>query len=478
LKFTILSHAGLCVDHDGIRLVVDPWLIGSCYWRSWWNFPEPPADLISDLRPDYIYLTHLHWDHFHGATLRKLFRPDTAILVPRANTTRMLDDLAWLGFRNVTEIPHGTSIRLADDFTLFSYQFNLLSVDSAMIVTGGGRTIFDCNDCKYFGWPLRQITRAFPTIDFVLRSHSSATPIPYCIEGYQELFPEMRSQKNYIEEFSRFALHIRARYAIPFASNHCFLHRETRHFNHTAVSPEDVRTYYQKLAARIGVTSDCVVMSPGSSWSDSEGFHIEPFDYSERQQRIDLLTHSHGELLAAQYEKEDRENADFDAFNRYFQAFLRAIPWPIRKLIGTRVGFCIADGLGEHRWLIDIASARVAKVDALEDYPVIYTPALVLNDCARTRMFSAWTPSKRLRIRLPSREHLRAVVIFLFLLDLYELDMLPLRKNLSLRALGVRARRWRELAETGWMFVKHGLLRRPLDVAGMYSLPKAQIHTA
>ena len=84
MEFTILSHAGLCVDHNGVRIVSDPWLIGSCYWRSWWNFPEPPAELIADLKPDYIYLTNLHSDHFHGASLKKLFAPSTAH--PRAES--------------------------------------------------------------------------------------------------------------------------------------------------------------------------------------------------------------------------------------------------------------------------------------------------------------------------------------------------------------------------------------------------------
>src|SRR5262245_30122810 len=51
MKFTILSHAGLCVEHNGVRIVPDPWLLGSCYWRSWWNFPEPPAELIKNPGP-------------------------------------------------------------------------------------------------------------------------------------------------------------------------------------------------------------------------------------------------------------------------------------------------------------------------------------------------------------------------------------------------------------------------------------------
>jgi UDP-MurNAc hydroxylase len=119
------------------------------------------------------------------------------------------------------------------------------------------------------------------------------------------MFPDMRSQQNYIEEFSRFALHIGARYAIPFASNHCFLHKDTRQFNDTAVSPDDVQSYYQRLAAQANIKSECIVMAPGSSWSTADGFDVVPFDYSKRQDQIETLLANHREALFAQYEKED-----------------------------------------------------------------------------------------------------------------------------------------------------------------------------
>ena len=469
LKFTILSHASLCVDHNGIRIVSDPWLIGSCYWRSWWNFPEPPADLISDLKPDYIYLTHLHWDHFHGASLKKLFAPTTRIIVPKIHTTRMLDDLRWLGFRNVTEIPHGKSIKLGEDLTLFSYQFNLLGVDSAMLLSGGGRTILNSNDCKHFGWPLRQITKAFPSIDFVLRSHSSATPIPYCIEGYRDMFPDMRTQQNYIEEFSRFALHVGARYAIPFASNHCFLHRETTHFNDTAVLPVDVQAYYKRLAALSNIRSECIVMAPGSSWSDNDGFRLVSFDYSKREEHIRSMLARHRAELVSQYEKEDGTIADLASFRTYFLRMILSIPWVVRKWLKTRIVFRTTDARGEHNWLVDLASPKVEETSTVGDCPVIDVQALVLNDCTNVRMFSVWGASKRLRIHLPS--HLKSLRIFLSLLDLYELEILPLRKNLSWRAVMVRLRRWREIIEVGRMFLKHMVFRAPIDIAGLYSLP-------
>ena len=41
------------------------------------------------------------------------------------------------------------------------------------------------------------------------------------------------------------------------------------------------------------------------------------------------------------------------------------------------------------------------------------------------------------------------------LLDAYELEMLPLSKNLRPRSLGVYARRWREAVEAARLLVKH-----------------------
>ena len=187
MKFTIVSHACMSVEQAATRLVIDPWFLGSSYWRSWWNFPEPPKELVDELDPTCVYLTHLHWDHFHGPSLKRFDR-DTRIYVPLATTGRMVRDLNQMGFHNVVEIPHGTHVDLGDGLELWSYQFGP-TLDSTAIVTDGTTVLLDLNDCKSFGKPLKQITRRFPQIDFVFRSHSSASPLPYCVENYERLPP-------------------------------------------------------------------------------------------------------------------------------------------------------------------------------------------------------------------------------------------------------------------------------------------------
>ena len=69
--------------------------------------------------------------------------------------------------------------------------------------------------------------------------------------------------------------------------------------------------------------------------------------------------------------------------------------------------------------------------------------ASALNDCAGRKMFSAWTPSKRLKVRLPSAAALSGLNLWFGMLDLHETEVLPLTNNLSPSALAVRLRRWR-----------------------------------
>ncbi|MEN9217532.1 MAG: MBL fold metallo-hydrolase [Gloeomargarita sp. DG_2_bins_126] len=459
MQFTILSHAGLLVQDQGVSLIVDPWLRGSCYWRSWWNFPEAPAELIEGLQPDYIYITHLHWDHFHGPSLRHFDR-ETRMLVPLVHTRRMVKDLQDLGFKNITEIPHGGRVKLGNRLFLYSFQFGI-TVDSAVVITNGATTLFNANDCKLFGWPLRAILRQFPQIDFVFRSFSSASAIPYCIVDYRERFGEFRSAQQYIQEFTEFSLTVGAKYAIPFASNHCFLHRETQEFNATAVSPEAVVTYCNQTSQERGLPTQCVLMPPGSCWSEAEGFRLREFAYQQADQYIADLQKKYHLTLERQYAREAQVKPDYPAFARYFTALLQALPPGLPKLSRMTVLFHIHQQQ-DYYWFLDFRRRTVTSLsEPVAATLTIQIPALVVNDCCRKRMFSTWGPSKRLRIRLAPTASWVEVRLFLSLLDAWENEYLPVWQHLQPRYLGIWLRRWREFVEAGrlvWRW-RRGALR-------------------
>jgi len=460
VRFTIVSHACMYVEHGDARLLVDPWIVGSCYWRSWWNFPEPTPALVESLRPTAIYLTHLHWDHFHGPSLRRFDRR-TRVFIPRTTSPRMADDLRWLGFADIVEIPHGGTVELGSDLQLSSFQFSQ-PPDSAIVVTDGKTTLFNVNDTKIFGPPLRQITSRFPSIDFVFRSHSSASPLPYCVDGYESRFPEVLAPQDFIEEFAAFVLRVGARWAVPFASNHCFLHRETIEFNRTAVNPEAVAAYYDAEAERRGRSSRARVMPPGSSWDEVRGFSIVPFDYGRKDEHIAEMLAQHRPQLEAQYAREEATVGDFASFSSYFDGFFATLPPFVSRVVGRRVVFEVVEKARRRAWVVDLVERCAREIDAAaSDDLVIAIPALVINDCTHKRMFSAWTPSKRLRVRVPGPS-LAPLTAFLVLLDLHETGLLPLHRQLTPRALARHARRLREVGAAVELVARAALSRSTL----------------
>ena len=96
IEVEITGHAGLRLTAGDRTLLVDPWLGGSAYWRSWWQYP-PPVVGPEALSPAYVMLSHHHFDHFHFPSMRRIDRT-ARILIPRFAVDVMPGELANLGF--------------------------------------------------------------------------------------------------------------------------------------------------------------------------------------------------------------------------------------------------------------------------------------------------------------------------------------------------------------------------------------------
>jgi UDP-MurNAc hydroxylase len=461
VKFTIVSHAGLYVETDDCSIVMDPWLVGSCYWRSWWNYPPPSKELVASVKPDYVYLTHLHWDHFHGPSLRRFDR-STTILVPEAHFDRMVVDLNSIGFDNVIEIPHAGSVSLGGKTTLTSYQFGF-ALDSVAVVTDGEKTLVNANDCKIMGAPLRQLTKRHPKVDFLFRSHSSASAFPFCVTSYNPDHLTVRPPERYMQEFLAFANRVKATYAVPFASNACFLHKETREFNVTAVSPIAVKEHFDTHNKTEG---QCVVMIPGDSWSSESDYQLATHDYfTNKDQRLDELAEEHAATLEAHYEQEDAVSPHWPAFERYFTRLLKSLPWAVRRVFHPRVLYKVQSN-PERYWMVDFGKRTVTQQDTDDgeyELAVGVHPA-VLNDCVRKKMFSVFTASKRVRFEI-RQGSLRNLLVLNSIMDMYEADYFPLSNWLSKRFIRNWLKRWREPLLYARLVFALIVLRRPVVVS-------------
>ncbi|MEE4206491.1 MAG: hypothetical protein V2I39_09365 [Erythrobacter sp.] len=447
MQLQALSHAGLRVKVGGTELLCDPWVTGSCYWRSWWNYPPVPKDLVASLKPDFIYLTHLHWDHFQAPSLR-LFPRDTTIVVPYDRYDRMRRDLKAVGFENVIELKNGQRVELAPGLALRSYHINPTVTDSAVVIEAEDMVILNANDAKLAGLPLRQVKAQYPKVDFAFRSHSSANG-RVCITVTDDPEVVVDDNEHYLRAFALFMQAVAPRYAVPFASNSCMLHDDVYHLNDLVQTPALVRDHFEDYAARNGLDTELKIMLPGDSWDSESGFDIAPSDWFENKPaHLEAYRQRVAGTLEKQAALEAKVKSPRKAVLGWFRDLVEATPgWLLGDLRGKKVLVVSRSEAEELGYLVDFGAGLVELIEDPErfsDYPIrAEFPALILTQSVRMNMFGHAFISKRPRY-FATRETLGALERFIFLLDLREAELLPLGSVLQMRTIKAGLARWRE----------------------------------
>lgn len=95
---TWVGHATFFIQYEGLNIVTDP------VWARRMAFTKrlgEPGLPIAEIPPlDIILISHSHYDHMHIASIRKLYRNDTTIVVPVGLRSKMISK----GFRRVVEM--------------------------------------------------------------------------------------------------------------------------------------------------------------------------------------------------------------------------------------------------------------------------------------------------------------------------------------------------------------------------------------
>ena len=450
MEFRIVSHACLDVRAGGKRLVIDPWLNEPTYWSSWWHCP-PPLFGPDIFAADYVYITHWHFDHFDPKTLRK-FQKNTTAIVPKFPISGLKQQLEGLGFERVVELRHGERIALGDEFSLTSYQVSFQD-DSVAVVEADGAVLFDLNDAKPLPSLWRTFRSKYPKVDFMLRSHSPAWSYPtrYTFEDPSDRLPV--DSRTYMEAFVAAAQQLRPRYAVPFASGICHLHREVRDENRFLVSAPEMRAYFEANASRAPSTS-LIVMPVGSSWSSTTGFELTENVVEDVVAYAEQRAQSENERLEKTYRSEEAKEIAFPDFAKYFEKFFR-LTRLLRPLVRkTRWAFAIDKPQSEY-WCVDFGKAAIERSDHLPEVydSIIAVSPAVLAGSLRNDVFTNVDISKRWRVHIKRGSAMRHFVLANLLL-LYEAEYLSPKRLFSWRFLTGYARRFPEVFDYARMALR------------------------
>jgi UDP-MurNAc hydroxylase len=100
VQITFLGQAGLFIETKGVSILCDPWFNPS-FFGSW--YPFPANDGIDPERighPTYLYVSHLHHDHFDPRYLRDHVDKRATVLLPAYPLDDLEDELRALGFES------------------------------------------------------------------------------------------------------------------------------------------------------------------------------------------------------------------------------------------------------------------------------------------------------------------------------------------------------------------------------------------
>lgn len=120
MRITGTGHAGMLIETAAGSILCDPW-VNPAYFASWFPFPDNSGlDWEALGRCDFLYVSHLHRDHFDEENLRHKISKDTTVLLPQYPTSELEDELRALGFHKfvktvsgeVTEIGAGVKVMI------------------------------------------------------------------------------------------------------------------------------------------------------------------------------------------------------------------------------------------------------------------------------------------------------------------------------------------------------------------------------
>lgn len=248
MRLQYVTSATVLVEHNGYRVLCDPWLVDGAYGGAWYH--NPPLEVVPEdfHGVQYCYISHLHPDHFDKATLARLDRKTVMLIASFADDFRrpMVSWLEAQGFR-VVELGRDEPFALGEDFHIHvipaddcdpqvcgrffgcairdakpgvSYQ-----IDSLAVFVGGGRVITNTNDVPYdlARSAVDRVLRMYGPPDLLCVGYAGAGPWPQCFtflspEQMQLAAAEKREQ--FLHQAKQFIAHLGPKKFLPFAGQY------------------------------------------------------------------------------------------------------------------------------------------------------------------------------------------------------------------------------------------------------------------
>lgn len=245
MKITVTGHAGMLMETAGGRILCDPWLYPA-YFASWFVFPDnSDLDWAALGTCDYLYVSHLHHDHFDAENLARHVDKTATVLLPDFPIDDLEDALRGLGFTNFETIPNNTPVEL-DGLRI---QISALTSpndgplgDSALAVDDGSAIVLDQNDARPLGFDALESFAGDAGYDAHFLQFSGAIwyPMVYDLPAKTKTKAGLEKRANGLARAMRYAVDLGAAHVVPSAGPPCLLDPDLFELNDVGVDPANV----------------------------------------------------------------------------------------------------------------------------------------------------------------------------------------------------------------------------------------------
>ena len=246
MQVTSIGHAGFRIDTRAGSILCDPWL-NPAYFGSWFVFPDNSGlDWAALGDCDYLYISHLHKDHFDPKLLRDHVNKDAVVLLPDFPVPDLKRDLENLGFHRFFATEDSVKHRLSGPKGDLDVMIIALRApadgpigDSGIVISDGTTTVFNMNDSR----PLSlDMLAEFGHIDVHMPQYSGAIwyPMVYDMpERAKEAFATQKRQRG-MDRCRQYMADVGATWVIPSAGPPCFLDPDLRFLNDDRADPGNI----------------------------------------------------------------------------------------------------------------------------------------------------------------------------------------------------------------------------------------------
>jgi UDP-MurNAc hydroxylase len=257
------------IDTAAGSILCDPW-VNPAYFASWFPFPDNSQldwEHLGDT--DYLYVSHLHRDHFDAAHLRRFINKRATVLLPAYPTSELEDELRELGFTSFIETVSNEVVELDGGLRVMIQALTSPTDgpigDSSLWVEYDGVRLLNQNDARPTDL---QIFSDLGHVHAHMLQFSGAIwyPMVYELPGAAKTAFGKQKRDRQFDRTWRYINEIRASHVFPIAGPPCFLDDELWQFNDIFGDEGNIfpdQQVFVEEYAKVG-GSNAVVLLPGT----------------------------------------------------------------------------------------------------------------------------------------------------------------------------------------------------------------------